>query len=478
MILDTIPIDADYIIIPDSGSVQFDEQEELSRQSRKVVILDHHNIPSNYPRFENVVIVNNQTSERFKNKYLSGAGVVYKTIQAFNKIYEDDFEMIYEDYCDLAAVGIVADMMDTRELDNNYLIYKGLNNIKNPMLKALIEKQAFSIKNQERITKIDVAFYIAPLVNGVIRFGTTEEKEILFSGFISAGESDTIETIYRGEKRVESYYDYIARTSANIRAKQNREKEKSMNFLKTRIEENNLQNEQLLIVTTSKDDEITVPHTITGLVAMELLKEYKKPTLVLRPKSDGDGGTVYAGSGRAKANGDFDSLFGMLRESDLCEFVEGHDMAHGVAIKEENLSKVIDFANEYLKDIEFDVTEVEVDFEFTNSNINYDMLYEFADKIYIYGNGIPQPKFAFKLRVAKDAIKFMKGNTFKFTLNGVDFIKFKDKALADMITESDSYLFDIKIVGRSQINTWQNVKKVQLLIDEIELAPIELESLF
>ena len=95
----------------------------------------------------------------------------------------------------------------------------------------------------------------------------------------------------------------------------------------------------LLIVIVSKDDEVRVPQTITGLVAMELLKKYRKPTLVLRPKSDGKGGMMFAGSGRAKANGDFDSLFGMLRESNLCEFVEGHDMAHGVGIKESQSSK-------------------------------------------------------------------------------------------------------------------------------------------
>ena len=480
ILLDTVPIDADIIIIPDAGSMQFSEQEQLSNQGRKVIILDHHNMESDYTKFENVIIVNNQSSVNFKNKFLSGAGVVYKTIQAFNEYYSEQFPDIYEKFTDLAAVGIIADMMDTRELDNNYIIQKGLSNITNPMLKALLDKQSYSVNNVDRPTKIDIAFYIAPLINGVIRFGTAEEKEILFMGLVNYESKEIVQTKYRGEVRKENYYDYIARTSANVRMRQNREKEKSMNFLRERIEKEKLYDHQLLIVKTSKEDDVTVPNTITGLVAMELLKIYKKPTLVLRPKSDGHGGTVYAGSGRAKANGDFDSLFGMLRESKLCEFVEGHDMAHGVAITEENLPKVIEFANNYLKDIEFDVTEAEVDFEFHNGNINQEMLMEFGKSIHLYGNGIPQPKFAFDLRVARDAIRFMgkSSDTMKFSIAGVDFIKFRCKNLVEEIIESDSHLFNVKVVGRSQVNEWNGKKTAQVIMDEIEISSIKIENLF
>jgi single-stranded DNA-specific DHH superfamily exonuclease len=131
-----------------------------------------------------------------------------------------------------------------------------------------------------------------------------------------------------------------------------------------------------------------------------------------------------------------------------------HDMAHGVAIKEKNLPKVIDFANNFLSGIEFDVAEYEVDFIFTNSNINYEMLIEFGKVIGIYGNGIPQPKFAFDLNVAKDAIQFIgkKEETLKIYLSGVEFIKFKCADLVQEIKESNSNLFHMKFVGRAQIN--------------------------
>jgi single-stranded-DNA-specific exonuclease len=252
--------------------MQFDEQEYMSERGYTVVIMDHHNLEYD-PKYKNIHIVNNQSSYKFKNKALSGAGIVYKTIQAFNMIYENEFPLVFHEYADLAALGIVSDMMDTRTLDNNFIIWKGLKNIINPMFNALTDKQSFSIKDTEKLTKIDLAFYIAPLINAVIRFGTDEEKSLLFEGFITYDKNEPIETEYRGVMRTENYYDYVARTAQNIRGRQNREKEKDMEFLSKRVEEKNLDQHQLLIVTVSRDDEVVIPHSITGLVAMELLKK-------------------------------------------------------------------------------------------------------------------------------------------------------------------------------------------------------------
>ena len=108
-----------------------------------MVILDHHNV-ENAPNFPGVVIVNNQLSPNFSNKALSGAGIVYKTIQAYSEIYNIDSK-IYQKYADLAALGIVADMMDTRTLDNNYIIQKGLNKLITLCFEQF-SKQQFSSK--------------------------------------------------------------------------------------------------------------------------------------------------------------------------------------------------------------------------------------------------------------------------------------------------------------------------------------------
>lgn len=482
VILGTVPTDADIIVLPDSGSMQFDEQEELSRLGRTVVILDHHHV-ENPPRFENVYIVNNQISPKFNNKFLSGAGIVYKVIQGFNQVYANKFPEIYDQYTDLAALGIISDMMDTRTLDNNFLIQKGLSNVLNPMFRAILEKQQFSIERSgadiDFPNKITIAFYVAPLINAVIRFGTDEEKLELFRGFIETDTVQIVETEYRGETRRENFYDYVARIATNVRARQNREKTKSMEFLSKRIEKDNLHANQLLIVTVSKDDEVPLPQTITGLVAMELLKKYKKPTLVLRPRNF-NGELFYAGSGRAKSNGDFTSLMEVLKESGYCEYVEGHDMAHGVSIKADNLQKVIDFANKKLANVEFDVAEVEVDYAFTNSNLNREMLEQFGEAMHLYGNGIPQPKFGFTLNVGSSAIRTMgkNQNTVRISVGGVDFLMFNATDLVEKLKVSNSPMYKFTIIGRAQINEWNGKKTPQIMVDEVDFEPIMLADLF
>lgn len=483
VVVGTVPLDADYIIIPDAGSMQFDEHEQLTGMGYKVLIMDHHMVDV-IPSQPGLIVVNNQNSPKFKNKALSGAGVTYKVIQAFNETYKDEFPYIYKNYMDLAALGIVSDMMDTRTLDNNYIIHYGLKNIQNHMFLALLEKQQFSIEKAGTSilepTKITLAFYVAPLINAVIRFGTMEEKEELFDGFITKENARIKETSYKGEIRKENFHDYVARISTNVRARQNRKKEESMEFLKNKIEKEHLNDDQILIVITSKNDAVTVAPTITGLVAMELLKAYKKPVLVLRPKSDGDGGTIYAGSGRGKQNGEFDSLLGLLRDSGLCEFVEGHDMAHGVGIKESNLKAVVNYVNERLKDVEFDVDQLEVDYIFHNATINRDMILAFGRAMGLYGNGIPQPKFAFKLNVAADAVRIVgKGNNVvSFSVEGVDFVKFGAASLIEEMALNKSTLYEINLVGRAQINEWQGREKPQIMIDEIEVKAIGMADLF
>jgi len=155
-------------------------------------------------------------------------------------------------------------------------------------------------------------------------------------------------------------------------------------------------------------------------------------------------------------------------------------MAHGVAIKEENLPKVIEFANERLQDIEFNVAEYEVDYIFTNGTLDKRMLTDFGSNIQIYGNGIPQPKFAFDLNVSEDSISIIgkKKETIKIWLNGIEYIKFKSPELAEQIESSNAKMFHVEFVGRAQINEWNNKFTPQIIIDDINLEPVSVESLF
>jgi single-stranded-DNA-specific exonuclease len=177
--LDKIPEDCDVVIIPDAGSMQKAEQQELLNRGKSILILDHHEVSGEIIDAEQLILVNNQVSDGFSNKSLSGAGVTFKFIQAYDESLPDLFVRA-SDYYDLAALGIIADAMDMRTLDNNYIAYHGLKSIKNKMFQALIKKQDFKLEGQ--ITKYGVAFYIAPIINGVIRAGKMEEMRARIHG--------------------------------------------------------------------------------------------------------------------------------------------------------------------------------------------------------------------------------------------------------------------------------------------------------
>lgn len=471
VILNTVPVYADIIIIPDAGSNQVDEIEELTRTGRQVLIMDHHIV--NHPScYEGSVIVNNQISDGFYNKSLSGAGVVLKTIQAYDEKYNGK-KGLYKKFEDLAAVGIIADCMDTRNLDNNAIIKNGLANVQNEMLRALLLQQSYKVDTGKVPNKIDIAFYVAPLINAVIRSGTIEEKEQFFSGFITPGCEDVVVSYWRGEKREESLYQYLARTAYNLRNRQNTQKDKSIDAICEIVERDKLNENKVLILKINASD---VPQNITGLVAMEIQKRYNRPTLVLRPVQE-DGKTYYRGSGRASVAENFDNFMDVLLESGLMDYVEGHDNAFGASVLESNIPALTNFLNNRLSDVDFREYN-EVDCCMNDKNWNNIVLKEFGEIVDVFGYGIPQPKFHFEFQVrASDfRVQGSRGDSLKVQYKGVVFVSFLNKDLVnrymDLNEKCLKYNKDIKVelIGRSQINEYNGFKNINIMIDNIELS--------
>ena len=446
--LEFVPVTTDIVVIIDAGTNQIEEQEELSRQNRTVLIIDHHVVNHVRP-IENVIIVNNQSSEKFYNKSLSGAGVMFKVIQAYDEKYGS--KILYKRFEDLAAVGIISDCMDTRNLDNNAIISNGLKNIRNNMLKALLEQQSFSVSNTEMPNKIDIAFYVTPLINAVIRSGTMEEKTLFFEGFINNGSEEIITTMSRGRERQETLYQFLARTAVNLRARQNKRKENSVEAIVEQVIERGAHNNACIIV---KIDQTSVPQNITGLVAMEISKLYNKPTLVLRPVLE-NGEFYYRGSGRASNLPGVGSFMEALNASGLMDYVEGHDNAFGASVKDRNIMALNEFLNNYYKDVDFSFG-LEVDCCIDDNNWNILVLKEFGEIMHVYGNGIPQPKFHFEFIVDVDdcRVQGKNGNSLKINYRGLTFVAFRNEDLVNRYQDLSLLGRNLKveIIGRSQIN--------------------------
>ena len=466
--------DAELVVIPDAGSMQHDEQRELLAAGKSVIILDHHEVTKEPPT--ETILVNNQYSPDFSNKTLSGAGVVLSFVKAYDEAYHDG--MVWQRFMDLAAVGIIADVMDTRTLGNNYIIQHGLSHIRNKILQEILKSRAYSIADIAHPTKTDVAFYIAPLINGLIRSGTQEEKEVFFRAMTSDTLLETFTSELRGSKRTETIYEYAVRTASNAKGRQDAAKKRGSALLNMKIREFKLNEHAVVAVPVKKDEQSIILQTLTGLTAMELSKEYHKPVMVLRENCDDDGNVTYSGSLRADQY--FETVDGAVKPvpplMDLINnsglgWAEGHPFAAGCGFKAEDLKKFVEYADEAMKNVDFDKEYIEVDYWFKDA-LSAQLLTSFAQGMYAYGTGIPQPRFAFSFSMNASEFSFIgkSNDTIKFSRGGVEFVMFKQPGLAQQL--KNSVKTRITCIGRAQINGYNN--RPQVVIDSLDIAaPIE-----
>ena len=468
IVIEDIPLDADLIFVPDAGSNNYEEQKHFCELGKEVIILDHHDV-DNYED-TGAILVNNQFSPDFRNKNMSGAGIVLMFIMMMDEMYYPSQE-IYKDYFDLAAVGIIADAMNMTALGNNYLAFYGLRNIRNKLIHEIAIKQSRGIKNPNSLTKIDVAFYIAPIINGVIRGGEMEDKMAVFKAMSTENSTEDIVTTWRGVERHETLYEYAARLAANAKSRQDSQKKKAFEWLCDKIREEGRDKDNLIIVPLNTTESKKVNPNFTGLIAMELVKEFNRPSLVLR-ETDFEGKHMFGGSGR---NGNFYGLPDLktfLHQAGVY-YAEGHANAMGVFLLPEEVDKLKEYANTKLNPLAFE-TVYEVDYIFKDKfDIDYEMLFQMASYDELWGNSIPQPKFAFTIDYGKTDIMIMgkDHSSVKIRCGQIDFVSFKNAVLAEKLVEVSNGT--ATIVGRPQINEWNGNVNVQIMIDDIKIEPRE-----
>jgi single-stranded-DNA-specific exonuclease len=171
----------DLVIIPDAGSNDVEYLEILEKQGTGVIILDHHEIEEqdwwrtiDHPR---LFLINSQ-SPQYPNKELSGAGVVWQFCRYLDKFWNNSYA---NQYLDLAALGLIGDMMSLKSFETRRIITKGINPncIINPFIYEMWQKNKFKLTDTP--TAWGFTFYIVPFVNAITRSGTLEEKELIFS---------------------------------------------------------------------------------------------------------------------------------------------------------------------------------------------------------------------------------------------------------------------------------------------------------
>lgn len=451
----------DLVVCPDSSSNDYDYHERLKILGIPVLVLDHH--LTDVDISNNAVVINNQLSANYDNKDLTGAGVVYQFCRYLDEMYGVEYA---DKYVDLAALGIDGDMGSLLSIENRYLMTKGFNNINNFFFNTLIDKQSFSMGG--KITPISVAFYIVPLINAMIRVGESAEKDRLFRAFINGTE--LVPSNKRGAKgQMEMVAVESARECTNAKAHQSKDMDNAVTQLETKIFENNLLNNKILFIRLEDED---FRPEINGLLAMKLAAKYKKPTIVARMNAEGyDKGSI-----RGLNNSGLTSFKDFLTESGLCEYVQGHDNAAGISIEDRNLRALHEYANEKLKDINFNESCYSANFQRNCfENDIKDIIIDITNYPNIWGTGLPEPMiYITGIKVKPNDVQIMGRNkdTIKIINNGIAYMKFFGK---EMIEELNKYEgpFVLDVIGKANMNEWMGNYTPQIFIENYEIKSIK-----
>lgn len=462
MILDG-EIGYDLIILPDSSSNDFKYHELLGERGTHCLILDHHEVDekifSNY-----ACIINNQLSERYTNKDLTGAGVAWQ----FCRYYDQSHSINHSNnLIDLAALGICGDMGSVLSMENRYIMHQGFANINNYFFESAVEKQSYSMGGVVNATT--VAFYIVPMMNAMIRVGSMEEKERLFIALTDGHRQ--IPCNKRGAKgTTEEAAIESLRECTNAKTKQGRITDQMVEKLEQKIFKYDLLENKILFVRLDNDDNF--PSEINGLISMKLAAKFKRPTIVARLGPDGfDKGSI-----RNISDCELSDLKAFLNESGYFEYVQGHANAAGCCINDAQLRAFHEYANEALANINFNEGVYNINFARTMYAKDLPaLIFDLGSHPEVWGQGNPEALiYVSELYLDKSDIQVIgaKQDTVKIEKNGIAFMKFRALDMIDELNRCNQ--IKLNIVGKANLNNWGGQITPQLFIESYEL----MDSLF
>ncbi len=466
-----VPDDVKLFIIADAGTNDAQECNALIEKGIDCIVLDHHDSnyqeeseeESNYQnaKFNKAIIVNNQLSEHYKNKSFSGAGIVYQFLKCIDEELWTDYA---DDLLDLCCVGNVADVMDIRSFETRYIINKGIDNFKNKFLVALAKAQEYSMRGQ--LTVHNIAWYISPVINAITRIGTLEERELLFRAMIEQDETFVYDK--RGHGLVEeNIYDRAARLAKNAKSRQDKQRDKVYNELKTMV-----MPEDKIILLKSKIAEVG----LIGLSAMKLASDFKRPAIIVK-EIERNGKKILAGSCRNFDGSPITDLKQLILLSNKFEFCSGHGNAAGLAIKAKNVKSAKEWFESYLQTVDFDIA-IPCDFVLDADELSIAFIVDIDQHSWLWGTGLKEPKIAIEnITITRSDIN-VQGKNFNsvaFLIGDVKFVQFnmaENNPLLEWASAwdgEDSDTITINVVGEVSINEYQGVCTPQVIIQECEI---------
>jgi single-stranded-DNA-specific exonuclease len=350
------------LIAVDCGTSSLAEIASLKERGVDVIVLDHHEPKSELP--DCVAMVNPKAAPECAFEYLCSVGIVFKLCHALLKTRPSpSFDL--KANLDLVALGTVADIVPL-EQENRILVQCGMIELarsKRPGVRKLMEVAAV----RPPVAAEHIGFRLGPRLNAAGRLATAEKALRLL---LTSDEKEAAEL-------------------ATLLDAQNRDRQaverKICDEVEKELEKSFDSKSDATIVLGSSDWHPGV----LGIVASRLARKYHRPAILV----------AFDAAGLGKGSGRSIEGLSLVEALDRCaahlEKFGGHEMAAGLAIREENFPAFADAFRKVARELlsEDDLRpQLNLDHELTFSQLNGDLL-RWHQALEPFGNGNRQPLF-------------------------------------------------------------------------------------
>jgi len=449
------------IVTVDCGTTSFEPLAVAKRLGTDVVVIDHHQADEQLPDVHALVNPNRQDDVSGQG-HLCAAGVVFLVLVATARELRSrgyykttgTAEPALLGMLDLVALATVCDVVPLTGLNRAY-VTRGLAVMRqrhNVGLKALFDAAGLN----QPPTPYHLGFVLGPRINAGGRIGDSGLGARLLSGE-DPGEAariaEKLDRHNRERKAIETYMLEQAVAEAGVRVDANPD---------------------LPILVMGSDE---WHKGVVGLVASRLVERFQRPACVIAWEKRGDGGRVEGtGSLRSIAGVDIGAAVrGAVAAGHLVKG-GGHAMAAGLTVEREHVGALEAFLAEALAgaaSVARAAAGLEIDGALTASGANEDLI-DLIERAGPYGQGNPQPRFAFPAHRVKFAKAVGEAHVRCVLEAGdgkrLDAIAFRavGQPLGDLLLGAAG--MPVHVAGNLRRDSWGGRERIELMIEDAASA--------
>ncbi|MCV0371123.1 single-stranded-DNA-specific exonuclease RecJ [Filomicrobium sp.] len=448
---------AQLIVTVDCGTTSFEPLAHATKLGADVLVIDHHQSDETLP--DVVAVVNpNRQDDVCGQGHLCAAGVVFLVLVAVTRelrrrghYAQGTAEPALLELLDLVALATVCDVVPLVGLNRAY-VTKGLQVMRqrrNLGLRALFDAAGLD----QAPTPYHLGYILGPRINAGGRIGDSALGARLLSlddGAEAQRIAETLDRLNRERKAIETETLQEAMAEAE-----------------RCVEE---QPDLPVIVLGAENWH----KGIVGLVASRLTERFHRPSCVISWTRDGgDGAVTGTGSLRSVAGVDIGRAVRAATASGLLLKGGGHAMAAGLTVAQDNLEALRTFFMDELAKGAKQAREtagLDHDGALTPQSAN-DQILALIERAGPYGQGNPQPRFAFPAHRVKFAKVVGDAHVRAIIEAGdgsrLDCIAFRavGQPLGDLLLEANGG-FPIHVSGHLRRDTWGGRNRIELMIED------------